>query len=325
MHKKPLGKTGLQLSEIGLGCGSFGGIGSDPATRGKGASEAEAFAIMDTAFELGINWFDTADAYAGGESERMIGRWLRSKGPSVRQGLLLGTKVGNRVGEGTQERGLSRLHILRQIDASLARLGVEHVDMYLIHQPDPETPIEETMAALDEVVRSGKARALGACNVDSALLSQFLAISERLGASRFAWVQNSFSLLDRGDQKNLFPLLQQHDLGYTPFSPLAGGWLTGKYRAGEASPPGTRADVMPGPYDRYRSETTFRSIDRLRQWGAQRGWDVGAAALRWVVDHPGVTAPLIGPKSVAHLETARQALSIRLTPEEHAEVAAFFD
>lgn len=298
------------MSEIGLGCGSFGGIGSAAETRGKGASEAEAFAIMDAAVEIGINWFDTADAYAGGESERMIGRWLKAR-PGMRERLLIGTKVGNQVGDAPADRGLSRRHILRQIDASLRSLGVDRVDMYLVHQPDPETPLVETMRALDEVVRSGKARALGACNLSVDELRKSLEISKREGLARFEWVQNSFSLLDRADETESMPICAEFGLGHTPYSPLAGGWLTGKYRKGEPVQSGTRSQVMPGPYERYRSDATFDFLDRLRDYARANGLEMGAVALRWVIDHPGVTAPLIGPKSVKQLETARQALEIK--------------
>ena len=165
MRYVKLGRTGLKVSAVGLGCGNFGGIGSAPAFFGKGETEEEAFAIMDAAWEMGINFFDTADAYGGGRSETYIGNWLRGKGNAVRNQLILSSKVFNPVGDGVNDRGLSRRHIFRQVEASLRRLGVERLDMYLIHEPDPETPLEETLRALDDLVRQGKLHYLGASNM----------------------------------------------------------------------------------------------------------------------------------------------------------------
>src|SRR5215471_7836401 len=155
MQYRRLGSTGLKISRLGLGCGNFGGIGSAPAFFGMGESEPQAFDLMDRAFDAGINFFDTANAYGGGCSETWIGRWLKSKGSAVRELLLLGSKVFNPVGPGPNDRGLSRRHILQQVDASLARLQTDRLDMYLIHEPDPATPLDETLRALDDVVHMG--------------------------------------------------------------------------------------------------------------------------------------------------------------------------
>src|SRR5205809_1640077 len=166
MEYRPLGSTGLRISRLGLGCGNFGGIGSSPAFFGMGETEAQAFDLMDRAFDTGINVFDTANAYGGGRSETYIGRWLKVKGPAVRQQLLVSSKVFNPIGPGPNDRGLSRRHIVQQVDESLARLQTEWLDLYLIHEPDPETPLEETLAALDEVVRRGKVLYVGASNIE---------------------------------------------------------------------------------------------------------------------------------------------------------------
>src|SRR5438128_3407775 len=156
MEYRRLGSTGLRISRLGLGCGNFGGIGSAPEFFGKGETEPQAFDLMDRAFDAGINFFDTADAYGGGRSETYIGRWLKSKGAHVRDRLLLSSKVFNPVGDGPNDRGLSRYHIRRQVESSLSRLGVDHLDMYLIHEPDPTTPLEETLRALDDLIHQGK-------------------------------------------------------------------------------------------------------------------------------------------------------------------------
>ena len=247
MEQRRLGRSGVEVSRIALGCGSFGGIGSAPEFFGQGESEEEAFRIMDAAWELGITLFDTADAYGGGRSETAIGRWLATKGPEVRERIVLCTKVFNPMGAG-EDKGLSRARILRQIDSSLARLGVERVECYLIHEPDPETPLEETLGALDELVRAGKVGAIGASNIEGWRLEQALAISSEEPLARFEWVQNSYSLLDRDAEQDVFPVCEEHGLGFTPFSPLAGGWLTGKYRRGEAAPEGSRMTLRPEPY-----------------------------------------------------------------------------
>jgi len=160
-----LGRTGMKISVVGLGCGNFGGIGSAPAFFGKGETEEEAFTLLDTAWELGINFFDTADAYGGGRSETYIGKWLKTKGAAVRDQLIISSKVFNPVGDGPNDKGLSRRHIFRQVEASLKRLGVDHLDMYLIHEPDPETSLEETLRALDDLIRQGKIHYIGASNM----------------------------------------------------------------------------------------------------------------------------------------------------------------
>src|SRR5262245_32868047 len=194
MEYRRLGRTGLRISRLALGCGNFGGIGSAPAFFGMGESEAQAFALMDRAFDAGINVFDTANAYGGGRSESYIGRWLRAKGPAARQQLLLSSKVFNPVGPGPNDRGLSRRHILQQVDASLSRLQTDRLDLYLIHEPDPETPLEETLAALHDVVRAGKVLYVGASNIEAWRLARALWISEVRRLVRFEWVQNSYSL-----------------------------------------------------------------------------------------------------------------------------------
>src|SRR5882672_10806790 len=240
MNYRRLGSTGLRVSRLGLGCGNFGGIGSAPAFFGMGETEAQAFALMDRALDAGINFFDTANAYGGGRSETYIGRWLKSKGPAARQQLLLSSKVFNPVGPGPNDRGLSRRHIMQQVDESLARLQTDRLDMYLIHEPDPETPLEETLRALDDLIHMGKVLYVGASNIEAWRLARALWISDRQRLFRFEWVQNSYGLLDRTPEREVFPLCADQGLGFTAFSPLAGGWLTGKYRSATPYPAGSR-------------------------------------------------------------------------------------
>ena len=193
MDYRQLGRTGLELSRIGLGCGNFGGIGSAPDLFGRGESEEQAFALMDAAWAAGITFFDTAPSYGGGRSESWVGKWRNERGVPV----LLSSKVYWSVTGDPDDRGLSRERILREAEGSLGRLGVDQLDLYLTHAPDPETPIEETLGALDELVSAGKVRAIGASNLDAQQLEEALETSERLGLARFEWVQNEFSLLEQ--------------------------------------------------------------------------------------------------------------------------------
>ena len=324
MEYRNLGRTGLKISAVGLGCGNFGGIGSAPAFFGKGETEEEAFALMDAAWEMGINFFDTADAYGGGRSETYIGNWLKAKSPHVRDQLLLSSKVFNRVGDGPNDWGLSRRHILRQVEASLRRLGTDHLDMYLTHEtPDPATPLEETLRALDDLIHQGKVRYIGASNMPTWLMTKALWISDKYHLFRFEWVQNSYSLLDRSDEKEMFPLCEDQRLGYTPFSPLAGGWLTGKYKKDEPFPTGSRMTLRPEPYQKLLDEKIYHGLEALRAHAAERGTDTASLALAWVMSHPLVTAPILGPRKPEHLEPAKRAMEIKLTDEERDKIAAF--
>jgi aryl-alcohol dehydrogenase-like predicted oxidoreductase len=324
MNYKNLGNTGLKVSAVGLGCGNFGGVGSAPAFFGKGESEEEAFTLMDVAWEMGINFFDTADAYGGGRSETAIGNWLRQKGSAVRQRLLLSSKVYNPVSDDPNHRGLSRLHIMRQIEASLRRLGVDHLDMYLIHEPDPDTPLEETLRALDDLIHQGKIRYIGACNMPAWLMVRALWLSDKYNLHRFQWVQNSYSLLERDDEREMLPLCADQKLGYTPFSPLAGGFLTGKYGFDASYPEGSRMTLRPEPYFKLWNEKTFAQLAQLQQEAAQRGVSVAGLALAWVMHQPQVTAPIIGPRRPEHFQPVREALSLALSQIEWQALADLF-
>lgn len=319
-----LGTTGVEVSRVALGCGNFGGIGSAPAFFGQGESEEEAFALMDAAWELGITLFDTADAYGGGRSERAIGRWLARRGPDVRERLVLSTKVFHSVEGDPRDRGLAPDRVRRQIDGSLARLGVERVDLYLIHEPDPATPVGDTLEALDELVGAGKVGALGASNVGSGELEEALRESEARGLARFGWVQNAYSLLERDDEEDVLPLCERQGLGYTPFGPLAGGWLTGKYRRGEPYPAGSRMTLRPEPYEEIAAERTFDGLEALAAAARERGTTPATLALAWVLANPLVTAVIVGPRRPEHLEPARDALTLRLSHAEREDIGALF-
>lgn len=300
------------LPPICLGCGSFGGIGSAPAFFGQGESEEEAFAIMDAAWEHGLDWFDTADAYGGGRSERAIGRWMQASGRRPR----LTTKTFNPMDAG-EDSGLARTRVLRQIETSLERLGVERVDAYLMHEA-PDVPAEEAVATFEEVVAAGKAAVWGASNVNGAQLEELL----RFG--RPALVQNSYSLLERRDEDGVIPLCAEHGVAYQAFSPLAGGWLTGKYRRGEKPPPGSRMATRPEPYRHLENERVFAGLEAFARRAAERGVSPAGLALAWALSHPHVASVVIGPRRPEHLAPVREALSLSLSREERDELASLF-
>jgi len=324
MQYRRLGSTGLKISRLGLGCGNFGGIGSAPAFFGMGESEAEACALMNRAFDAGINFFDTADAYGGGRSETYIGRWLKAKDSQVREQLLLSSKVFNPVGPGPNDRGLSRRSIFKQVDASLARLQTDRLDMYLIHEPDPETPLEETLEALDDVRRAGKVLYVGASNIEAWRLARALAISEQRGFARFEWVQNSYSLLDRSAEREVLPLCADAGVGFTAFSPLAGGWLTGKYQRGAAYPDGSRMTLRPEPYRHLENPDVFKGLAALADEAKTRGVEMSALAIAWALSHPRMDAAIIGPRRPSHLESGLQALTIELSAPEREQLSRLF-
>jgi aryl-alcohol dehydrogenase-like predicted oxidoreductase len=321
MRRRRLGGSGIEVSSVILGCGSFGGVGSAPELFGQGESEAEAHALMDAAWDAGITCFDTADAYGGGRSERAIGTWLASRGRPV----TLATKVFHSVEGDPADHGLQPARIRRQIQGSLRRLGVSRLDLYLIHEPDPRTPVEDTLEALDGLVREGTVGAIGACNVDVAYLRHALEVSRRRGLARFEWVQNEYNLIHRTEAEAVLAVCAEEGLGFTPFSPLCGGWLTGKYRPGAAPPAGSRMTLRPEPYEHLRTPATFRALDALSNAAEERGVEMAALALAWVLEHPGVTAAVVGPRRPAHLEPAIDAVELRLTADERARLAALFD
>ena len=311
------GRTGLRVSRLGLGCGGFGGVGSDPSLFGQGEDEACAFAIMDRALEVGIDYFDTANSYGGGRSETMIGRWLRARG--ARDQVVLSTKVFNRIGPGPNDRGLSRRHIIRAVEDSLRRLQTDWIDLYVTHEADPETPLEETLGALDDLVHQGKVRYVAASNIEAWRLTKALWISDRAGLARYEGVQNEYNLLARGLEAEVLSLAADQGLAVTPFSPLAGGLLTGKYAPG-VYPPGSRMTLRPEPYEQLLGDATFRALEALRAEAAERGVSMAALALAWVTSHPTVTAALIGPRSPEQFAPAIESLGITLGAEDRGRI-----
>lgn len=323
MEQRELGNSGVAVSRIILGCGNFGGVGSSPAFFGQGIPKDEAFRIMDTAWELDLTTFDTADAYGGGRSESWIGEWLTAKGSAVRDAITIETKTFNPLDTG-QDHGLSRVRVRRQIDGSLKRLGVERVALYMAHSFDPDTPQEETLRAFDELVRDGKVGAVGASNFEAEQFAEAVEISELEGLKRYEWAQNSFSLLDRADVETVFPVCHEHGLGYEAFGPLAGGWLTGKYRRGAPYPEGSRMTQRPDSYLRYSNDRVFDALEAFEREAFGRGVSMAGLAIAWLLGVPEITAVVVGPTRAQHLEPVQEALSLELTSAERAHLQGLF-
>ena len=310
-----MSRASPNLPQIALGCGNFGGVGSAPAFFGQGTSEETAFAIMDSAWERGLRWFDTADAYGGGRSESFIGRWQAARGA---EGLLVTTKVFHSTVGDPGDRGLAPDRIRRQLEGSLTRLGMERIDFYLAHEPDPDTPLEATIRAFEELAGEGLIAAWGLSNYDEA------GLREALDHGRPALVQNAYSLLDRDDEEGVLPLCAEEGIAYVPFGPLSGGWLTGKYRRGRPYPAGSRMTQRPEPYERLVDDRIFDGLERLGQEAAGRRLDLPTLAFAWVLDHPAVTAAVCGPGRPEHLDPVLAALDVKLSPEERLRIGSFF-
>ena len=294
-----------------LGCGNFGGIGSAPAFFGQGESREEAFAVMDAGWTLGLRWFDTADAYGGGRSETWIGDWIAATGNRPR----ITTKTFNPMDTGA-DRGLSRDRVLRQAASSLERLRIDRIHLYLSHEPDPQTPVGETAGAFTELVDQGVVERWGISNVDATALREWLEHGTP------SLVQNSYSLLDRADEAEVIPLCRERGIDYEAFSPLAGGWLTGKYRRGEPPTSGSRMALRPEPYLHLDDERVYDAIAALEREAAARSVSSAGLALAWVLG--GASSAVVGPRRPAHLDPVREALSLRLTPSEREEVGSLF-
>lgn len=317
MEQRALGRSGIEVSRIILGCGNFGGVGSSPAFFGAGETEGEAHALLDAAWEAGITTFDTADAYGGGRSESYIGTWLRSQRPEVRDRIVLTTKTFNPMSDGA-DHGLAPARIRRQLESSLDRLGVDSVHLYLAHDMDPDVPVGETIGAFAALVEDGLIRAYGGSNVDTAWLE------EALRHGRPDWVQNSYSLLERADEDGVLRVCAREGLGFTPFSPLAGGWLTGKYRRGEEPPAGSRMTLRPEPYEHLRVDRVFDALEAFEAKADERATTPAALAIAWLLAHPHVTAVVIGPRRPDQLRPALDALQLQLSPPEREQLTELF-
>jgi len=304
-----LGTSGLHVSRIGLGMMSFG----DKSRREWVLDEREAEPIVRAAIERGITFFDTADMYAAGASEVVTGRVLKKLIP--REQAVVATKLYYQTTDGPNGRGLSRKHVMAAIDASLERLGMDYIDLYQVHRFDTQTPVEETMEALGEVVKSGKARYLGASTMAAWQFMKMQAAAERCGASRFISMQNHYNLLNREDEREVVPCCADQGVGIIPYSPLARGFLAGtRTRDGEAKT--ARAGSDPAQDKNYGRDSDFDVIDRVITIAGDRGVAPAQVALAWLLHQPPVTAPIVGATKLTHVEDAVAATKLELSPDE---------
>ena len=304
-----LGRSGLKVSRVCLGCMTYG----DPKWRPWVLGEAESRPFFERALELGINFFDTADMYSVGVSEEIVGRALGDI--ARRDQVVIASKVFFPVGEGPNDRGLSRKHILDSIDASLKRLDTDYVDLYQIHRWDPETPIEETLEALNDIVRAGKARYVGASSMFAWQLAKALYTADVRGWTRFVSMQNHYNLVYREEEREMLPLCWEEGLGVIPWSPLARGLLTGTRRRGEAgAPEGPSARARSDDYAHrlYTSESDFEIADRVAEVAGRVGATPARVALAWLLRQPAVAAPIVGASRLEHLEDAVAAVDLEL-------------
>ncbi len=308
MKIKRLGRTGLKVSEICLGTMTFGNQCDEPTSH----------AIMNTAFEGGVNFFDTADGYPlGGTLERVgrteeyIGTWLKGR----REQIVLATKFFLPMGSGPNDRGGSRKHIFQAVEASLRRLQTDYIDLYQMHFPDAETPLDETLRALDDLVHSGKVRYIGCSNYPAWLLTKALWTSDRLGLARFDSVQPRYNLLFRHIEAELLPLAQDQGIGVISYNPLAGGVLTGRYQAGQTPQEGTRFTLENAGQiyrARYWQEASLQAVDQFKQLCEKRQVSVAQVALAWVLAQPAITSAIVGASKAEQLTQTLPAIDLTL-------------
>ncbi len=306
MRYKLLGRTGVKVSELCFGTMTFG----------KEADEAESARLFHLCREAGINFFDCANVYSDGAAETILGRLMKD----CRDELVVTTKVAQKAGSDVNAVGASRRHIMQQVEKSLARLGTDRIDLYFIHHFDPLTPIEETLRALDDLVRQGKVLAIGASNWAAWQVAKALGISEAKGLARFECLEPMYNLVKRQAEVEILPLAQSEGLGVIPYNPLAAGLLTGKYSAKDAPAQGRIVEnKMYGT--RYGDPAYYAVAERFVAFAAQNGLHPVSLAVRWVASHPGVTAPIIGARNVEQLKPSLAAADLQLAPEVLESVA----
>ena len=306
MEYRPLGATGVQVSPLCLGAMMFGAWGNP--------DHDESIRIIHRALDAGINFVDTADVYSRGESEEIVGKALAG---GRRDHVVLATKFHGSMGDDPNERGNSRRWIMREVDASLRRLGTDWIDLYQVHRFDEGTDLDETLGALTDLVRAGKIRYLGSSTFPAHLIVEAQWVAERRGRERFVCEQPPYSMLVRGVEAEVLPVCRQYRMAVIPWSPLAGGWLSGRYRKGAEPPASTRAGRIPRRYDLSLPENQRKldAADRLAQLAEEAGLTLIQLAIAFVLRHPVVTAPIIGPRTMEQLESQLAALDVSLDDE----------
>lgn len=314
MNYRNLGHTGLKVSTICLGTMQFGWS----------ADEVMSYNIMDKAVELGCNFFDTADIYSrwaegneGGVSEEIIGRWLKQS-TLRRQDIVLATKVRGEMGKGPNDQGLSRAHIMQAVEDSLTRLQTDYIDLYQVHWPDQETPLEETLSTLNDLVRAGKVRYIGCSNYPAWLLMKSMWVSDINGYARFDSLQPHYSYVHRAEfERELQAVCADQGVGVIPYSPLAAGFLTGKYRRDTDVPDSVRAD---GVKNRYMNEKGFAAVDKLEEIGNTHNTTIAQTAIAWILANPTVSSAIIGANNLDQLTDTMKGADIDLSAEEKAKL-----
>ncbi|MCL4862038.1 MAG: aldo/keto reductase [Caldilineaceae bacterium] len=307
MNYRQLGNSGLRVSVIGLGTNQFGGK----------VDQAGVNEIIDGCLDLGINFIDTADVYTRGNSETTLGVALKGKWDKV----VFATKVVSPTGDGPNDRGASRYHIINGVEASLRRMQTDHIDLYQMHQWDDITPIEETLRALDDLITSGKVRYIGASNYTAWQLARANVIAELRNWTPFVSIQNQYHMLERGEEREMIPFCNAHNVGILPFFPLAGGFLTGKYKRGEAAPEGSRGESSLY-VQKYMTDDNYTIVETLTAWAEERGHTMTELAHAWLLAQPQVGSVISGATRLEQVQANVQAADWRLTAEELAVVNA---
>ena len=310
-----LGRSGLKVSRLCLGAMTYGSSAWRPWV----LDEAESRPFIARAVELGVNFFDTADMYSRGASEEVLGRALKALGPRDR--FVIATKAFYPIADGPNTGGLSRKHLFDAIDASLQRLGTDYVDLFQIHRFDPDTPIVETLEALHDIVKAGKARYLGASSMSAWQFAKMLYVADRHGWTRFVSMQNHYNLVYREEERETLPLCREEGIGVIPWSPLARGFLAGNRRGGDKGDT-SRAKTDGFAHELYYRDADFAVVDRVLALAERRGLKPTQVALAWLLSRPGLTAPIVGASKPGHLEDAVAALDVTLSEEEAAWLEA---
>lgn len=301
-----LGKSGVKVSKIALGCMSFG----------READEKESNHMVNIAFDNGINFFDTANSYSNGRSEEILGGALKRK----RNQVVIATKVSNPIGEGPNDRGCSRYHIIRAVEESLRRLKTDRIDLYQLHRFDPDTPLEETLKTLDDLVRWGKIVYIGCSNFTFQQLMKALGISKSSGLHSFISIQPMYNILKREAEDDLLPFCLKEGIGVIPYNPLAGGFLTGKYKPNTTPSIGTRLGDQNVYQERYLSDENFQRTTRFLEIAKRRGLHPIALALAWVASHPAVTSPIIGARNGKQLSETLNLVDVKILIQERDQI-----
>jgi len=310
MQYQRLGRSGLVVSRVCMGTMTFG----------READEEMSFRLMDAYWEAGGNVLDTADAYSTGVSEQIVGRWIKDRG--VRDRVVLATKVYGTMGPGPNDGGLSRIHIQQAVEASLRRLQTDVIDLYQIHRWDFESEPEETLRALDDLVRQGKVRYVGCSNLKGWQLQRFLDLADLRGWPRFVSIQPIYNAINRSIEAEVLEVCEAEGLGVIPYNPLAGGMLTGKYLGADGLPQGARLEAFKQYHDRYYTAQALDLVARFVEAARDRGVTPAQLAVAWVLAEPRVTAPILGARNLEQLNDTLGGLDIQLTPEERAGIPA---